>query len=82
MPYSHTIVGNPDDGFTSAEIKNESGIYMGSVFELEDGWHVHVDEPERIRDRELVEAVVVAKSYFREYKARDNESGKRNSIKA
>ena len=67
MPYGHTIVGNPDDGFTSAEIQDEAGTYMGSAFELEDGWYVHVDEAERLRDPEGVEAVVAAKSELLHY---------------
>ena len=44
MPYKHTIVGNPDDGFTSAEIEDDDGVYRGRVFELDDGWYFHVDE--------------------------------------
>ena len=67
MSYSHTIVGNPDDGFTSAQIEDENGVYKGRVFELEDGWYVHVDEPEQLRDLELVDAIVVAKSNLLHY---------------
>jgi hypothetical protein len=67
MLYKQTIVGNPDDGFTSAEIMDEAGNYVGRVFELNDGWYVHVDQPERLRDREVVEAVVAAKSELLHY---------------
>ncbi|MCB1755799.1 MAG: hypothetical protein KDJ38_09765 [Gammaproteobacteria bacterium] len=62
MPYKHSIVGNPDDGFTSAEIEDDDGSYVGRVFELDDGWYIHVDEPERLRSSELIEAIISAKS--------------------
>lgn len=67
MRYKHTIVGNPDDGFTSAEIEDEAGTYVGRVFELEDGWYVHVNQPEQLRDREVVEAIVAAKTELLHY---------------
>ena len=67
MLYRHTIVGNPDDGFASAEIQDEAGAYLGRVFELEDGWYVHVAEPERLRDGEVVDAVIAAKSDLLHY---------------
>lgn len=67
MLYKHTIVGNPDNGFTSAEIEDEAGTYVGRLLELEDGWYIHVAQPERLIDREVVEAVVAAKSELLHY---------------
>ena len=67
MNYTHAIVGNPDDGFTSAEIGDESGTYIGRVFELEDGWYIHVDEPELLINQEIIEAVIAAKADLLHY---------------
>ncbi len=67
MSYTHTIAGNPDDGFTSAEIENSSGDYLGRIFELEDGWYVHVDELELLRDPALLDAALRAKSDLLHY---------------
>ena len=67
MLYNHTIVGDPDDGFTSAEIEDTSGTYMGRVFELEDGWYIQVNEPEILRNPKLVEALITAKLELEDY---------------
>ena len=78
MPYRHTIIGAVDDGFTSAEIEDEAGAYMGRVFELNDGWYIHVQEIDRIRDQDLVDAIVAAKAELIHYvnrKGADFSSG-------
>ena len=67
MSFTHTIIGNPDDGFTSAEIEDEAGNYLARVFELTDGWYIHLDEPERLRNSTLIDAVVAAKAELLHY---------------
>ena len=62
MKYTHTVVGNPDDGFTSAEIEDSSGVYLGRIFELDDGWYVHIDDLEGLRDPAFHDAILRAKS--------------------
>ena len=66
MAYGVTVTGNPDDGFTSAEIEID-GDYLGRVFELTDGWYVNLAEPERLRDAECVAAVLAAKAALLPY---------------
>jgi hypothetical protein len=38
-------MGNPDDGFTSAEIYAADNLedYMGRVFALSDGWYIQTN---------------------------------------
>jgi len=67
MTHNVTIVGNPDDGFTTAEISDGNGTYLGRVFELVDGWYVQLDEPERLRDGDLVETIVEARTALLHY---------------
>ncbi|MBW3623920.1 MAG: hypothetical protein KY468_10985 [Armatimonadetes bacterium] len=66
MSYSYLIMGSPDDGFTSAEIIEDSNA-IGRVFELEDGWYVHLIEPERLTDSELVNVILIAKEELKHY---------------
>jgi hypothetical protein len=67
MSYSFVIAGNWEDGFTSAEIEDESGTFLCRVFELHRGWYVHLHEPELLRDGELAEAIVAAKEELLHY---------------
>jgi hypothetical protein len=61
--FTFTIVGNPDDGFTSAEITSvESGDEVARVFELTSGWYIQTEAPEALRDPRLVEAVLAAQA--------------------
>ena len=61
--YTLTFVGNPDDGFTSAEIVSSTTRDQAArVFELESGWYIEVETPEILRDSALVEAIVAAKA--------------------
>lgn len=58
-----TVVGNPDDGFTSIEISSSaSGDQVARIFELESGWYVELVNPEELRDQALIDAIVEAKN--------------------
>ena len=66
MSNSFMVMGNPDDAFTSAELV-VNGDIIGRVFELEDGWYVHVREPERLKDAELIRLILEAKEDLAHY---------------
>ena len=67
MPSRPPIVGNPDDGFTSAEICDESDNYIGRLFELDDGFYVQVDQVEKLNDGKLLESLLLAKYTLQHY---------------
>jgi hypothetical protein len=73
VSYSFMVMGNPDDGFTSAELTVD-GTMIGRVFELADGWYVHLAEPERLRDAELVRLILEAKEELSHYVNRKGAS--------
>lgn len=57
------FVGDPDDGFTSAEIYEaaDARIYLGRIFQLDNGWYVQVEDFERLEDRKFVRSVLEAR---------------------
>jgi hypothetical protein len=60
LKYEIQIVGSVDDGFTSAEISEEGSDSLVRVFELERGWYVECNQLERLRQPELLDAVLRA----------------------
>jgi hypothetical protein len=67
MSYKITISGVAGDGFTSAWIEDEDENHLGRVFELEDGWYIHVQDPDRLRDREFVDTIFLARDELFHY---------------
>ena len=65
--YSFTVVGNPDDGFTSIEINGAEGNYVGRIFELEDGWYINLRDTNSLKDPTLVDAILEAQKELRHY---------------
>ena len=67
MKYEFQVVGVVDDGFTSAEISEGGSSALVRVFELEGGWHVEADRLERLREPELMDAVLRARDELSHY---------------
>jgi hypothetical protein len=63
------FIGNPDDGFTSAEIYTADDLedYMGRVFELSDGWYVQVDDLTTLNDSAFVKTILETKDELMHY---------------
>jgi len=62
MKFDITIVGSPDDGFTSAEVLRETGDVAARVFELHSGWYVESGELELLRDPVFIDAILEARA--------------------
>lgn len=67
MAYNRTIAGNPDDGFTSAELEDASGEFAGRVFQLEAGWYIACPNLDRLEDPEFVAVVLGAREELLHY---------------
>ncbi len=67
MQYKIQIIGNLDDGFTSAEILETGGELAARVFELEAGWYVETEVLEKLRDQVLLEALLQARNKLLHY---------------
>lgn len=64
--YHFEVCGNPDDGFTSSEIYKD-GKYLGRIFELDDGWYVHMEELEMLKDTALIDFIKKAQDDLKHY---------------
>lgn len=67
MKYEFQIMGIVDDGFASAEISEQGSDSLVRVFELERGWYVECDQLERLREPELLDAVLRARDELLHY---------------
>jgi hypothetical protein len=67
MSYEIQITGIPDDGFTSAEISGDGSGRVARVFELENGWYVETEKLERLREPDLLDAVLRARDELLHY---------------
>lgn len=65
--YEIEISGIVDDGFTSAEISAEEAGQVVRVFELASGWYVHTGSLERLREPDLLDAVLKARDELLHY---------------
>jgi hypothetical protein len=63
------FIGNPDDGFTSAEIYTADDLegYIGRLFELSDGWYVQVDDLDSLQYSDFVQTILEAKNELLHY---------------
>lgn len=63
------VIGNPDDGFTSAEIyaSDNPENYIGRVFELSNGWYVQVDDLACLQGSDLVKTIIETKDELLHY---------------
>lgn len=67
--YFVQFIGNPNDGFTSAEIYKTDDLedYMGRVFELSDGWYVQTDDLATLNDSAFVKTILEVKDELIHY---------------
>ncbi len=63
------FIGNPDDGFTSAEIYAADDLedYIGRVFELSDGWYLQVDDLTSLQNLDFVQTIMETKDELLHY---------------
>lgn len=61
------IIGDPHDGFTSASLEDKTGNYIGRVFELEDGWYIHLNDFNMLEEIELRALIQEAKTNLMKY---------------
>lgn len=67
--YYIQFVGDPDDGFTSAEIYESDDVrrYLGRTFQLPDGWYVQVENLETLEDPNFIRSVLEARDELLHY---------------
>ena len=65
--YDIEISGVVDDGFTSAEISTKAAGQVARVFELASGWYVETGSLERLREPDLLDAVLKARDELLHY---------------
>jgi hypothetical protein len=61
------IIGDPQDGFTSATIDDNEGNYVGRVFELDDGWYIHLEDVNILEEIEVRKLIQEAKTKLMKY---------------
>lgn len=63
------VIGDPSDGFTSAEIYSDDNdeSYLGRIFELSDGWYVHTEEISALKNPPFTQALLEAKAELSHY---------------
>jgi hypothetical protein len=78
------LVGDPDDGFTSAEIytTNDLEDYLGRVFELSDGWYIQADDLAILNNLGFVKTILEAKDELMHYINRKGAEFPENASRA